>query len=65
MHHLVPWEEGGPTDLHNLVLLCRRQHHVMVHEGGQTASSRLRRHVRCVRDRLRARPHQPVPGRSP
>lgn len=32
-HHLVPWAEGGDTDLENLVLLCRR-HHVMVHEGG-------------------------------
>ncbi|MCS6711755.1 DUF222 domain-containing protein [Brachybacterium sp. EF45031] len=32
-HHVVPWSEGGPTDIENLVLLCRR-HHVTVHEGG-------------------------------
>ena len=32
-HHLWSWIEGGPTDLDNLVLLCRR-HHRMVHEGG-------------------------------
>ena len=32
-HHVVHWIEGGPTDLDNLVLLCRR-HHRMVHEGG-------------------------------
>src|SRR2546426_6991093 len=32
-HHLLSWIEGGPTDLDNLVLLCRR-HHRMVHEGG-------------------------------
>src|SRR6266478_1308233 len=32
-HHLVHWIHGGPTDLENLVLLCRR-HHRMVHEGG-------------------------------
>lgn len=32
-HHLLPWSQGGPTDLDNLVLLCRR-HHVAVHEGG-------------------------------
>ena len=32
-HHVVHWIHGGPTDLHNLVLLCRR-HHRMVHEGG-------------------------------
>jgi hypothetical protein len=31
-HHLVPWEDGGLTDLNNLVLLCRR-HHVMWHQG--------------------------------
>ena len=32
-HHIVHWIDGGPTDLENLVLLCRR-HHRMVHEGG-------------------------------
>ena len=31
-HHLIHWIHGGPTDLDNLVLLCRR-HHRMVHEG--------------------------------
>jgi len=31
-HHLAHWINGGPTDLHNLVLLCYR-HHWMVHEG--------------------------------
>lgn len=34
-HHIVPWACGGPTDLDNLILLCRR-HHVLVHEGGIT-----------------------------
>lgn len=33
VHHLVPFHEGGRTDLDNLGLLCRR-HHVLVHEGG-------------------------------
>ena len=32
-HHIVHWADGGPTDLPNLVLLCKR-HHRMVHEGG-------------------------------
>ena len=32
-HHLVPWLDGGPTDLANLALLCRA-HHRAVHEGG-------------------------------
>jgi hypothetical protein len=34
-HHLIPWLRGGPTDLANLVLLCRH-HHVLCHEGGWT-----------------------------
>jgi hypothetical protein len=34
-HHIVPWSEGGPTDLDNLILLCRF-HHTAVHEGGIT-----------------------------
>jgi hypothetical protein len=33
IHHLVPWENGGPTDLDNLVPLCSRHHHA-AHEGG-------------------------------
>jgi Domain of unknown function (DUF222)/HNH endonuclease len=32
-HHLIHWLHGGPTDLGNLVLLCRA-HHRAVHEGG-------------------------------
>ncbi len=32
-HHIIHWTRGGPTDLDNLVLLCRR-HHTMCHEGG-------------------------------
>jgi hypothetical protein len=33
IHHIVPWEHGGPTDLINLIPICSRHHHV-VHEGG-------------------------------
>jgi hypothetical protein len=32
-HHIIWWEHGGPTDLHNLCLLCRYHHH-LCHEGG-------------------------------
>ena len=32
VHHLRAREDGGPTTLDNLVLLCRR-HHVMWHQG--------------------------------
>jgi hypothetical protein len=35
MHHVIPWEHGGATDLSNLVPLCSREHH-LVHEGGWT-----------------------------
>ena len=32
-HHIKHWEDGGPTDLHNLVLTCY-YHHRLVHEHG-------------------------------
>ena len=31
-HHLQPWQQGGSTDLANLVPLCSHHHH-LVHEG--------------------------------
>jgi hypothetical protein len=31
-HHIKPWDDDGPTDLDNLVLLCHKHHH-LVHEG--------------------------------
>jgi hypothetical protein len=43
IHHIVPWELGGPTDLVNLLPLCSRHHHV-AHEGGwrlELAADRL------------------------
>jgi hypothetical protein len=32
-HHIVHWSRGGPTDLHNLILLCGF-HHRFLHEHG-------------------------------
>jgi Domain of unknown function (DUF222)/HNH endonuclease len=32
-HHIVPWEEFGPTDIDNLVLVCSRCHHDL-HDRG-------------------------------
>jgi hypothetical protein len=37
IHHIVPWEQGGPTDLANLAPLCESgRHHQQVHEQGWT-----------------------------
>ena len=32
-HHIRGWEHGGPTNLENCCLLCRR-HHMLCHESG-------------------------------
>jgi hypothetical protein len=31
-HRIVWWDDGGPTDLLNLCLLCSRHHH-LIHKG--------------------------------
>ncbi len=36
-HHVQPWENGGNTDLHNLVLLCSFHHHT-IHRPGWTTT---------------------------
>ena len=33
-HHVIHWEDGGPTDIDNLCLLCSDCHHKQVHELG-------------------------------
>ncbi|MDW3216899.1 MAG: HNH endonuclease [Ilumatobacteraceae bacterium] len=33
IHHVIPWQSGGPTDLDHLVPVCEPHHH-LVHEGG-------------------------------
>ncbi|WP_328607042.1 HNH endonuclease [Amycolatopsis sp. NBC_00345] len=35
VHHVIPWAQGGPTDLTNLVLLCPT-HHRLIHHSGWT-----------------------------
>jgi hypothetical protein len=32
IHHIIPWELGGPTDLSNLIPIC--SHHHVIHDGG-------------------------------
>lgn len=44
VHHLKPWGMRGPTDLHNLVLLCEFHHH-RVHSRGWTTSGDANREL--------------------
>lgn len=34
-HHIVFWDDGGPTDLNNLALVCRRCHRMIHNDGWQ------------------------------
>ncbi|MCG7606839.1 MULTISPECIES: HNH endonuclease signature motif containing protein [Mycobacterium] len=43
-HHIVHWEDGGRTDLDNLVLVCP-YHHRAHHQGGITITGPARRLV--------------------
>ena len=38
-HHVLPWQDGGRTDLSNTALLCLAHHHA-VHEGGWATALR-------------------------
>jgi 5-methylcytosine-specific restriction protein A len=33
IHHIEEWEHGGPTELNNLVMLCRAHHRLIHHSG--------------------------------
>jgi hypothetical protein len=46
-HHVVPWQPGGRTDLHNLALLCVHHHHLM-HSGGWTMSGNANEELHFV-----------------
>ena len=43
-HHIVHWEDGGPTELFNLVLVCP-YHHRLHHRGGITITGPAHRLV--------------------
>ncbi|MEZ5165531.1 MAG: HNH endonuclease, partial [Acidimicrobiales bacterium] len=32
-HHILEWDNWGPTDIDNLVLVCTRCHHDIHHRG--------------------------------
>ena len=46
-HHVVHWAEGGPTDLDNLIALCK-SHHRLIHEHGWTLRGNPNHRVRWV-----------------
>lgn len=33
IHHVIPWENGGPTELGNCAMLCRACHRLVHHSG--------------------------------
>jgi hypothetical protein len=47
-HHIVEWDNGGPTDLDNLLPLCTTHHHA-VHEGQWTVKLLPDRTLHIVR----------------
>jgi hypothetical protein len=49
-HHIVAWMHGGPTDLANMILVCRH-HHTLLHEGGWTIDLDPHTGTVTVRDR--------------
>jgi hypothetical protein len=57
-HHLIHWLDGGPTDLANLILLCRA-HHRAVHDGGWQLARQPDGHL------IATPPHRPHRRRQP
>jgi Domain of unknown function (DUF222)/HNH endonuclease len=58
-HHIDHWAHGGPTEISNLVQLCRF-HHRLVHEGGYRLERALNGEELCFR-RPDGRPIPHVP----
>ena len=63
-HHIEHWAHGGPTDLGNLVTLCRFHHH-LIHEGGCAIHGDPNQAITWIRPNgTRYEPH-PVPSFTP
>jgi hypothetical protein len=65
-HHVTPWQAGGTTDLHNLVLICRH-HHGVIHRTGWTMTHTGHQHFDITTPtgrRLRAQRHGRPPDRT-
>jgi hypothetical protein len=62
-HHVIPRERGGPTQIHNLVLLCRAHHTALARHGWAmrldadgTLHTTIGRRTYVTRSRLRPPP---------
>jgi hypothetical protein len=62
-HHIEHWAHGGPTNLSNLVQLCRH-HHRLLHEGGYRIRRTSRGGVVFRRPDGRKLPARPPAGRG-
>jgi hypothetical protein len=60
VHHVVPWEPGGRTDLDNLALMCLH-HHRVVHSKGWTMSGDPNGDMRVVGPTGRVMVSRPSP----
>jgi 5-methylcytosine-specific restriction endonuclease McrA len=63
-HHVRHWAQGGPTELSNLVVLCRR-HHRAVHEEGYRIERLLDSAFQFRRPDGRLLPDVPAPAAVP
>lgn len=58
-HHIQPWDQNGPTDITNLVLLCPRCH-TKVHKHGHTIEADSKTGRYCLQP-----PPRPSPATHP
>jgi Domain of unknown function (DUF222)/HNH endonuclease len=56
VHHIIPWQHGGTTDLDTMALLCRR-HHTALHT--RTYEIQIRHGIPWVKTPAWRHPHQP------
>ncbi len=62
IHHIIPWETGGLTELANLIPLCSTHHH-KVHEGGWTIQLQPDRTLRLYTPTNELRDTYPLPSK--
>jgi len=60
VHHIVPWEPDGPTDLSNLVLACLHHHH-LVHSDGWTMTGNANEELTITAPNGRVMTSRPSP----